>query len=238
MNDQKAALEAAHALQNHGTASFANAMVLDWAMIMAIALGEVEQATRYANQLAMSLAGKFPAVDVWKPLDDLIGLLTQIDNMTCGFIMQRDSARERISSLEGEVERMTVENAELLTRVGQIIRKVHILERHNQFFERCESGWCHPGRKEDPALWNAKDLCELNRQKTERISSLEAARAECPWCSADEKPTLARYKALEAALSVAREAWDVSSCTCDDFSCTGKCVRAILTRALAALEGK
>lgn len=47
----------------------------------------IEDAARYAEGLALSLHAKWFASKVpnWKPLSgDLIGLLTQIDNMTCG----------------------------------------------------------------------------------------------------------------------------------------------------------
>ena len=37
---------------------------------------------RYAADLVNSLARRFPAVPTWQPLDDLLGKLTQIDNMT------------------------------------------------------------------------------------------------------------------------------------------------------------
>jgi hypothetical protein len=36
----------------------------------------------YALRLVKSLAKRFPAVPTWQPLDDLLGKLTQIDNMT------------------------------------------------------------------------------------------------------------------------------------------------------------
>lgn len=30
-------------------------------------------------------------------------------------------------------------------------RRIHLLERHNQHFERCESAWCNPSEDNDPA---------------------------------------------------------------------------------------
>lgn len=46
---------------------------------------EVEQAHRWAHDLAVSMASRFyPEVTHWEPLPDLVGLLTQIDNMTTG----------------------------------------------------------------------------------------------------------------------------------------------------------
>lgn len=54
---------------------------------LTIARGEiVEEASRYAEQLAVAIAAKhYPDVPEFQPLSgDLIGLLTQIDNMTAG----------------------------------------------------------------------------------------------------------------------------------------------------------
>ncbi|WP_233854060.1 hypothetical protein [Paraburkholderia sp. HD33-4] len=51
---------------------------------------ELERATAYAHAIAVVLHHKHwrhTAPD-WKPLDDLYGLLTQIDNMTCGMVRQ------------------------------------------------------------------------------------------------------------------------------------------------------
>ena len=38
---------------------------------------------RYALELVLSLARRFPAVEGFKPYPDLYGKLSQIDNMTC-----------------------------------------------------------------------------------------------------------------------------------------------------------
>lgn len=45
------------------------------------------QALDYAKGLAVNLHREhYPEVTQWKPLPDLLGLLTQIDNMTCGLV--------------------------------------------------------------------------------------------------------------------------------------------------------
>ena len=31
-------------------------------------------------------------------------------------------------------------------------RRTHMLQEHNQHFERCESAWCHPDASNDPAM--------------------------------------------------------------------------------------
>lgn len=46
-----------------------------------------EHAHRWATELAISMAKKFfPEVTQWKPLPDLLGVITQIDNMTTGLV--------------------------------------------------------------------------------------------------------------------------------------------------------
>jgi hypothetical protein len=37
-------------------------------------------------------------------------------------------------------------------------RRLHQSERHNQYFFRCESAWCHPSVDNDPAKELAVDL--------------------------------------------------------------------------------
>lgn len=53
---------------------------------------------RYAKEICESMAKSYPAVPEWMPLSDLMGVLTQIDNMWCGF-------RDRIERLERIVDR-------------------------------------------------------------------------------------------------------------------------------------
>lgn len=51
-------------------------------------MGRTSTPLEYARQLAITLWEKHYKVDSpdWEPLPDLIGLLTQIDNMTCGLV--------------------------------------------------------------------------------------------------------------------------------------------------------
>jgi len=47
----------------------------------------MEHAHRWATELAVSMAKKFyPEVPQFKPLSDLVGVISQIDNMTCGLV--------------------------------------------------------------------------------------------------------------------------------------------------------
>lgn len=57
---------------------------------------------QYARSLAVSLWEKHWKADVpeWEPLPDLIGVLTQIDNMTCGLRRLAPTAEERLAKLE------------------------------------------------------------------------------------------------------------------------------------------
>lgn len=66
-----------------------------------------ERAERYAHTLCVSLAQKYPAVAKWKPVDDLLGLLMQIDNMATGLISQR-------ADLEARLKQLQVRNDELV----------------------------------------------------------------------------------------------------------------------------
>lgn len=60
---------------------------------------ERDEATRYAENLAVALSRHFPHVPQWKPLTgDLIGLLTQIDNMTAGLSPARAALGEEKKS--------------------------------------------------------------------------------------------------------------------------------------------
>jgi hypothetical protein len=46
-----------------------------------------DRAKAYAKNLAIAIHAKhYPEVTQWKPLDDTLGLLTQIDNMTSGLV--------------------------------------------------------------------------------------------------------------------------------------------------------
>lgn len=42
--------------------------------------------------------------------------------------------------------------AEQAIEIRGLRRRVHLLEGHNQHFERCESGWCNPGLDSNPAM--------------------------------------------------------------------------------------
>lgn len=50
-------------------------------------LDQQQEALRYATELAKNLHTKhYSHVAEWEPLPDLVGVLTQIDNMTAGLI--------------------------------------------------------------------------------------------------------------------------------------------------------
>ena len=56
--------------------------------------------------------------------------------------------RERLVN-ELAQERAKVEAHEV-SNLG-LRKRVHLIEGHNQWFERCESAWCNPGSDSDPA---------------------------------------------------------------------------------------
>jgi hypothetical protein len=62
---------------------------------------ERDKATLYAENLAWALSRNFPHVPQWRPLTgDLIGLLTQIDNMIAGISFNRAKVEHLQKALE------------------------------------------------------------------------------------------------------------------------------------------
>ena len=54
---------------------------------------EMSEAYGYAVRLATAIRERhFPDVTQWRPLPELIGVLTQIDNMTSGLVVTTDEA--------------------------------------------------------------------------------------------------------------------------------------------------
>jgi hypothetical protein len=60
------------------------------------------EAYQYAKSLSESMAKAWPAVEGWKPLDSLAGVISQIDNMASGFIARTSAAEARVRELEGK----------------------------------------------------------------------------------------------------------------------------------------
>ena len=55
-----------------------------------------DPANSYARSIAVALhASHYPEVAQWRPLDDTMGLLTQIDNMTCSLVRAEAAAQAR-----------------------------------------------------------------------------------------------------------------------------------------------
>lgn len=64
---------------------------------------QIDEAHRYLERLAAALVKKhYPENLTWKPLPDLPGLVTQLDNMTCGLPTRAEieALSKRISELE------------------------------------------------------------------------------------------------------------------------------------------
>ena len=78
-------------------------------------IARLAEAERYAEGLAVALAARhYPEVDVWRPLSgDLIGLLTQIDNMTSG--LSRTARAERAEAALREIEMLRYGDETFLT---------------------------------------------------------------------------------------------------------------------------
>lgn len=93
-------------------------------------------------------------------------------------IEENEAQAKRIKELKQSLDQSRV-------RFGEIARRLHIREGHNQLFERCESAWCNPregsGYLGDPALDSAKyrekeraRLSDMVGQLNQRITELEA----------------------------------------------------------------
>ena len=65
------------------------------------------QAKNYATTLAIKIHAKhYAEVKQWQPLPDMLGLLTQIDNMTCGLVRRTDKERLMVDALTLSVQAM------------------------------------------------------------------------------------------------------------------------------------
>jgi len=70
----------------------------------AVLAAERERSMGYATTLATDIHAKhFPEVTQWKPLPDTLGLLTQIDNMTCGLVMPAMDAQAELERLRASL---------------------------------------------------------------------------------------------------------------------------------------
>lgn len=86
-----------------------------------------------------------------------------------------DERKERIAELEEQVATLTL-------AYGEIARRLHLREDHNQHFERCESAWCNPLYKDElgslyihaPALESARYREKERREMSEMIGQLNA----------------------------------------------------------------
>lgn len=63
-------------------------------------------------------------------------------------------------------------------------KRIHVLEGHNQYFERCESAWCNPTEKDNPALGTLNGLVFDEKARSMRqdlqdiLSNVNTARLE------------------------------------------------------------
>ena len=66
---------------------------------------EIDEARSYASHLATTMAAHDGAIEDWRPLPDLIGLLTQIDNMAAGRRIRAEAAEAERDRLREELGR-------------------------------------------------------------------------------------------------------------------------------------
>lgn len=90
----------------------------------------IAELRRYIHTLTVWMAEKYPAIPEWKPLDDALGMLTQIDNMAVGFVQQCDAlaatlAETRKSSYGfNEIARLRKELSSQAEEVGELRAKL------------------------------------------------------------------------------------------------------------------
>ena len=51
-----------------------------------------------------------------------------------------------------QVEELSKPGTDETAEMQGLRQRIHFLERHNQWFERCESAWCHPSKDNNPAI--------------------------------------------------------------------------------------
>ena len=90
---------------------------IEWKAADALAAqsAKLAEAERYAERLAVALAARhYPEADMWRPLSgNLLGLLTQIDNMTSG--LSRTARAERAEAALREIEMLRYGDETFLT---------------------------------------------------------------------------------------------------------------------------
>lgn len=86
------------------------------------------------------------------------------------------TALESLAALREQVAEMERDDVTLR-------RRIHQIEEHNQFFERCESGWCNPDAAADPASRGVGAAWKTPAEYDQQIATLTAerdeARADC-----------------------------------------------------------
>lgn len=92
---------------------------------------EIEKARTYATRLATILWSKHYTADApnWSPLEDLLGVLTQIDNMTSGLI-RTETAEVQLASLKAALDETTEELETLRKDTDALIEEAREEERH------------------------------------------------------------------------------------------------------------
>ena len=141
------------------------------------------EAERYAEGLAVALAARhYPEVNVWRPLSgDLIGLLTQIDNMTTG--LSRTARAERLeAALREAQEAAATQNGGVLSACKKTAALRAEMERIADLTER----------------WTDSLVSQVNEIARAALSPAPAGGAD-GWALVPREPTRAM---LNAAIDV------------------------------------
>jgi len=120
--------------------------------------------------------------EVARRVDEKLGL-ANLDLMHCppdtppimwGALIQ---VRNALISSELEREKLAEDRPTLLEVNAALRKRIHHLEKHNQYFFRCESGWCNPGEDfaGNPALETLKQLNKGAEAAEQRVGELSEA---------------------------------------------------------------
>jgi hypothetical protein len=98
------------------------------------------------------------------------------------------TSSEEIDELLASHQLLQTDRDRLVERESTLRKRIHFLEKHNQFFERCESGWCNPSNSSDPASEGHGDTVngehasiQLDRDRLqEKCDRLEAVMSNAP----------------------------------------------------------
>jgi hypothetical protein len=123
------------------------------------------------------------------------------------------ASREDVPYLLALVQAQEREAAEIAEINAALRRKIHIVEGHNQWFERCESAFCHPDERAfgNPALTAFKEAIVFRTEAESKLQAQEERIAEISQRSSDaEQERNSAERKLAGLLSAAKAARELT----------------------------